>query len=86
MSSLGKVFAWPGATSSWMHGSLTRNGLFLDQRSNDLFAYLVYQEMVRELKVGNESIIHELDYDKRYYKIPFYNFSQEKLQSLESVY
>ena len=69
-----------------MHGSLTTNGLFLDQRSNDLFAYLVYQEMVRELKIGNDSVIHELDYDKRYYKILLYNFSKEKLQSLESVY
>ena len=58
-----------------MHGSLTTNGLFLDQRSNDLFAYLVYQEMVRELKIGNDSVIHELDYDKRYYKILLYNFN-----------
>ena len=50
-----------------MHGSLTMNGLFLDQRSNDLFAYVTYQEMVKNLNsAGNESVIHDLSYVKRF--------------------
>ena len=65
MNGLAKIFSWPGATSSWMHGSLTTNGLFLDQRSNDLFAFLTYQEMVKELKGGNMSVIHDLSYVER---------------------
>ena len=66
VNGLGKIFAWPGATSSWMHGSLTTNGLFLDQRSNDLFAFATYQEMIKELKGGNKSVIHDLSYKERY--------------------
>ena len=66
VNGLGKIFAWPGATSSWMHGSLTTNGLFLDQRSNDLFAFATYQEMIKELKDGNKSVIHDLSYKERY--------------------
>ena len=65
VNGLGKIFAWPGATSSWMHGSLTTNGLFLDQRSNDLFAFATYQEMIKELKYGNQSVIHDLSNEER---------------------
>ena len=65
VNGLGKIFAWPGATSSWMHGSLTTNGLFLDQRSNDLFAFATYQEMIKELEYGNQSVIHDLSYEER---------------------
>ena len=78
---IGKAFASLALASSFWHGSETRNGQAADVRINDLFAYVAYQEAVKNLK-GNSSIIHDLNYSPRYYEIDaaflridsFYNY------------
>jgi hypothetical protein len=61
---IGKAFASLALASSFWHGSETRNGQAADVRINDLFAYVAYQEAVKNLK-GNASIIHDLNYSPR---------------------
>ena len=69
---IGKAFASLALASSFWHGSETRNGQAADVRINDLFAYVAYQEAVKNLK-GNASIIHDLNYSPRYYKYKIKN-------------
>ena len=57
---VGKAFASLGVGSCFLHGSQTEIGAIADLRSNDLFAWIVYQEGVKNLPTDKPSVIYEL--------------------------
>ena len=57
---VGKAFASLGVGSCFLHGSQTEIGAIADLRSNDLFAWIVYQEGVRNLPTSKPYVIYEL--------------------------
>ena len=65
MNSIGKAFASLGLGSSFMHGSQTTVGGIADVRVDDLFAWIVYQEGVKNLPTDNPFIIYELSLEPR---------------------
>ena len=48
-----------------MHGSNTIVGGLSDGRVNDLFAWIVYQEGVKNLPTNNPPVIYELSLEPR---------------------
>merc|ERR1711860_248632 len=48
-----------------MHGSQTQVGSSSDVRVNDLFGYIIYTEMIKELPTENSPVIHELSFTPR---------------------
>ena len=65
VKSIGKAFASLGLGSSFLHGSQTVIGGIADVRVDDLFAWIVYQEGVRNLPTDNPSVIYELSLGPR---------------------
>ena len=65
VKSIGKAFASLGLGSAFMHGSNTSVGAASDVRVNDLFAWVVYQEGIRNLPTSKPSIIYELSLEPR---------------------
>lgn len=59
-------YAFLAQGSSFRHGSPTGLGSALDNKLNDLFAYVGYQMAVSELAPLDSAVIHHLSYTNRY--------------------
>ena len=65
VKSIEKAFASLGVGSCFLHGSNTTVGEYSDVRVNDLFAWIVYQEGMKNLLTDKPSVIYELSLEPR---------------------